>query len=195
MQTPTPTTDPTPFDDGALYDVLVSDPRVRAFGLDFYLRLARAAGGPVLDVACGTGRILLPCLQAGVDVEGLDLFPDMLATLRKKAAALGFQPRLHQADMASFRLDRRYALIMIPFNAFVHNLTTDSQIASLACCREHLTPGGCSPSTRTSPAWASSPRPTMSACWRGRRRTPRPACPCACSTRGRSTVWNNYSTP
>src|SRR5262249_40352694 len=59
-----------------------------------------------------------------------------------KAAALGFQPRLYQSDMAAFRLDRRYALIMIPFNAIVHNLTTDSQVACLTCCREHLTPGG-----------------------------------------------------
>jgi SAM-dependent methyltransferase len=139
MQTPAPTTDATPFDDGAFYDLLMGD---LALGLDFYVPLAQAADGPVLDVACGTGRVLLPCLQAGVDAEGLDLFPDMLATLRKKAAALGFQPRLHQADMASFRLDRRYALIMIPFNAFVHNLTTDSQVACLTCCREHLTPGG-----------------------------------------------------
>jgi SAM-dependent methyltransferase len=139
MQTPTPATDKTPFDDGALYDLLLGN---LDLGLDFCVGLARAAGGPVLDVACGTGRILLPCLQAGVDVEGLDLFPDMLATLRKKASAMGFQPRLHQSDMASFRLDRRYALVMIPFNAFVHNLTTDSQIACLTCCREHLMPGG-----------------------------------------------------
>jgi SAM-dependent methyltransferase len=139
MQLPTPATDKTPFDDGALYDLLLGD---LDLGLDFYVGLARAAPGPVLDVACGTGRILLPCLRAGVDGEGLDLFPDMLATLRKKAAALGFQPRLYQSDMASFRLGRRYALVMIPFNAFVHNLTTDSQIACLTCCREHLTPGG-----------------------------------------------------
>src|SRR6185436_930865 len=88
-------------------------------GLDFYLGLAQSARGPVLDVACGTGRILLPCLKAGVDVEGLDLFPGMLARLRHKATTLGFEPQLHHLSMSTFRLPRRYALIMITFNAFI----------------------------------------------------------------------------
>src|SRR3954469_15858863 len=114
-----PATDATPFDDGALYDLVLEK---LDYGLEFYLKLAREAAGPVLDVGCGTGRIMLPCLKAGVDIEGLDLFPGMLARLREKASTLGFDPRLHQANMAGFRLSRRYALIMIPFNAFVHNL-------------------------------------------------------------------------
>jgi SAM-dependent methyltransferase len=130
---------PTPFDDGALYDVFFED---FDQGLDFYLDLARAADGPILDVACGTGRIMLPCLKEGLDVDGLDLSPAMLARLWEKAQEAGFHPQLHQAGMAEFRLPRRYALIMIPFNAFVHNLTTDDQVATLARCREHLLPGG-----------------------------------------------------
>ena len=112
------------------------------YGLDFYVALAREANGPVLDIACGTGRILLPCLQAGVDIEGLDLFEPMLKTLRAKAAALNLSPRLHQADMSDFSLPRRYALIMIPFNAFIHNMTQEAQIRCLQRCREHLLPGG-----------------------------------------------------
>src|SRR5213075_3000035 len=132
-------TEATPFDDGALYDLCCER---LDFDLDFYLGLARAAGGPVLDVACGTGRILLPCLKAGADVEGLDLFPNMLARLQQKAAVLGFEPKLHHANMAGFRLPRRYVLIMITFNAFVHNLTTGDQLATLNACREHLQPGG-----------------------------------------------------
>src|SRR5258706_7466132 len=78
----------TPFDDGALYDVLFDR---FDYGLDFYLGLARAAGGPVLEVACGTGRVLLPCLKAGFDVDGPDFFADMLAALREEAPALGFR--------------------------------------------------------------------------------------------------------
>jgi SAM-dependent methyltransferase len=138
MSTP-PTTEATPFDDGALYDLLLGN---IDYGFDFYVALAKAATGPVLDVACGTGRILIPCMQAGVDIDGLDLFEGMLARLREKAAALGLQPKLYQANMSSFRLPRRYSLIMIPFNAFVHCLTADDQIAALVCCREHLAPGG-----------------------------------------------------
>jgi SAM-dependent methyltransferase len=143
MNTSTPmsssATEATPFDDGAFYDLLIGNYPI---GLDFYVGLAKAARGPVLDVGCGTGRILLPCLQAGVDIEGLDLFPGMLERLRAKAEALGLKPTLHQADMAGFRLSRRFALIIIPFNAFVHNLTTETQLACLRACCEHLLPGG-----------------------------------------------------
>lgn len=122
-----------------LYDLLVGN---LDLGLDYYVGLAKEARGPVLDVACGTGRILLPCLKAGVDVEGLDLFAGMLARLREKASASDLAPILHQADMAKFSLPRRYALIMIPFNAFPHNLTTDDQLSCLRACRDHLQPGG-----------------------------------------------------
>jgi SAM-dependent methyltransferase len=152
-------TESTPFDDGALYDLLFEH---LDLGLDFYLGLARAAGGPVLDVACGTGRILLPCLKAGLDVEGLDLFPSMLARLRQKASALGFNPQLYQANMAAFRLPRRYALIMIPNNAFVHNLTTEDQLATLQTCRDHLQPGGSLvfDTAFPGPAWIAAPSGT-----------------------------------
>ena len=130
---------PSTFDDGDMYDVMCHG---LEFGLDFYVGLAREARGPVLDIACGTGRILLPCLQAGVDIEGLDLFEPMLKKLRAKAAALGLSPRLHQADMSDFSVPRRFALVMIPFNAFIHNMTQEAQIRCLTLCREHLLPGG-----------------------------------------------------
>ena len=134
-----PPVEATPFDDGALYDIFFEN---FDLGLNFYLELAKAARGSVLDVACGTGRIMLPCLKAGLDVEGLDLFPAMLARLREKATKAGFKPTLHQANMSSFRLPRRYAWIMIPFNAFAHNLATDDQLRCLEACRNHLQPGG-----------------------------------------------------
>ena len=105
---------------------------------------------------------MLPCLKAGVDVEGLDLFPRMLARLRQKAAALGFAPRLHQANMAGFQLARRFALIIIPCNAFVHNLTADDQLATLQACREHLLPGGllALDTAFPGPAWINAPSGT-----------------------------------
>jgi ubiquinone/menaquinone biosynthesis C-methylase UbiE len=112
------------------------------YWLDFYVALAREASGPVLAIACGTGRILLPCLQAGVDIEGLDLFEPMLKTLRAKAASFSLSPRLHQPDMSDFSLSRCYCLVMIPFNAFIHNMTQKAQIRCLQLCRKHLLPGG-----------------------------------------------------
>lgn len=130
---------PSPFEDGELYDILLGG---LDYGLEFYCDLAKRASGPVLDIGCGTGRVMLPCLQAGTDIDGLDLFEPMLAQLRKSAAKLGLSPRLYQADLSEFRLPRRYALAIIPFNAFTHNLTQDSQIRCLQCCREHLLPDG-----------------------------------------------------
>src|SRR5262245_41522269 len=127
------------FDDGDAYDLVLAD---IPYGRDFYVELAKSAGGAVLDVACGTGRILLPCLEAGVDIEGLDLFEPMLDRLREKAAALGLAPRLHRTDMSDFGLARRFRLIMIPFNAFIHNMTQAAQISCLERCRAHLEPGG-----------------------------------------------------
>jgi SAM-dependent methyltransferase len=129
----------SPFDDGTRYDAWMHG---LEYGISFYRDLAVTAAGPCLEVACGTGRILLPCLQAGADVDGLDLYEPMLARLRVKATAIGLAPTLYQCDMKQFVLPRRYALIMITFNAFVHNMTQDDQIACLECCRRHLAPGG-----------------------------------------------------
>ncbi len=133
-------TEPTPFDDGEFYDILMG--QMADYDLDFYRQLAREAGGPVLDLPCGTGRVLLPLLQEGIDIEGVDLSAGMLARLRQKADGLGLQPRVHQAGFTDFRLERQFALIISPCNSFVHNLTAEDQILSLRLCREHLLPGG-----------------------------------------------------
>ncbi len=130
---------PSPFDDGELYDLLFQG---IPYGLEFYTQLAQQAQGPVLDIACGTGRILLPLLSEGIDIEGLDNAPSMLATLRGKIPNAARCPRLTCADMSDFHLDREFALIMIPFNAFGHNLTQTAQLRCLELCRDHLRPGG-----------------------------------------------------
>lgn len=131
--------EPTPFDDGEFYDVLMSG---WDHDLACFRELAREARGPVLDLPCGTGRVLLPLLQDGIDIEGVDLSAPMLDRLRTKAKGLGLQPRVHQASMTDFQLDRQFALIVCPGNSFAHNLTTEDQLESLRRFREHLLPGG-----------------------------------------------------
>lgn len=130
----------SPFEDAELYDILFADLR---FDMDFYLELASEVAEPVLEVACGTGRVLIPCMQKGVAIDGLDLYPAMLDRLKRRAAELGFAPRLYQADMRDFSLPQRYRLIFIAFNGFAHSLTTDEQLKTLRSCRRHLLPGGC----------------------------------------------------
>ncbi len=122
-----------------LYDAIYSWVRD---DIEFYVAAARAAGGPVLELGCGTGRILLPSLEAGADIEGIDLHEGMLAELRRKAAARGLDPRVAPGDMREIRRARRFALVTIPFRTFLHNLTAADQLATLRGCREHLEPGG-----------------------------------------------------
>jgi SAM-dependent methyltransferase len=110
--------------------------------IPFYVERAKQAHGPVLEAGSGTGRVLIPTLQAGVDIDGLDVHPGMVEVLKRKAAALGLSPRLQVADMRDFTMPRRYALVTIPFRAFQHLMTTGDQIAALRCIREHLEGGG-----------------------------------------------------
>ena len=110
--------------------------------IPFWVERAQRARGPVLEAGCGTGRVLIPTLEAGVDVEGLDVHPGMLEVLKKKAAAKGLTPRVQLADMRDFTMARRYRLITVPFRGFMHLLTTEDQLRALRCMREHLEQGG-----------------------------------------------------
>jgi SAM-dependent methyltransferase len=112
----------------------------------FYVEEARKAGGPVLELGCGTGRILIPIAEAGIDIVGLDLSRNMLAVLREKLAK---QPdevqrrvELVEGDMRTFALGRRFPLAMIPYRAFLHLMTIDDQMRALTTIREHLVDGG-----------------------------------------------------
>jgi SAM-dependent methyltransferase len=110
--------------------------------VDFYVAAAKATRGPVLEVGCGTGRILIPSLQAGAVVDGVDLRQGMLDVLRRKAEALGLKPKVYQGDMRDFTMPRKYALVTMPFRVFQHAMTTEDQLKVLRCIREHLESGG-----------------------------------------------------
>jgi len=108
----------------------------------FYADRARAADGPALELACGTGRVYLELLRAGVDVDGLDASADALALLREKASGEGLDPTVWQADMSAFRVDREYDFVYCPFNAVQHLRTVEDQTAALRRVHDALAPGG-----------------------------------------------------
>lgn len=112
--------------------------------VEFYRDLAVASGGPVVELGVGTGRIAIPTAQAGVEVIGIDIVPEMLevARARAEAAAVASRLRLVQGDMRSFVLDAPVPLVTIPFRAFLHNLEDVDQQATLAACYRALRPGG-----------------------------------------------------
>jgi SAM-dependent methyltransferase len=101
--------------------------------------------GPILEVACGTGRVLIPLARSGHEITGLDLSPQMLERCRRKLAAEPDEVRsrvtLVQTDMTSFDLGRRFALVTLPFRGFQHLTSVGQQMSCLSRCRAHLRPG------------------------------------------------------
>jgi SAM-dependent methyltransferase len=105
-------------------------------------RLAAENPGPVLELGCGTGRVLLPLAESGRPVEGLDASADMLARCRALAQARGLAPILHRADMVDFALNRRFGLIFCAAGTFTLLAEPGAMEAALARARAHLAPGG-----------------------------------------------------
>jgi SAM-dependent methyltransferase len=114
--------------------------------IGFYVEAARQSGGPVLELGCGTGRVLLPTARAGVDIVGVDLSPHMLGVCRKRLANepadVQSKVQLVLADMRDFSFSRKFKLITIPFRAFQHLTTSADQLACLENVRRHLADGG-----------------------------------------------------
>jgi len=120
------------------YDLIYGD----VHDVDLYLLEAKNAKGPVLEVGCGTGRIMLRLLAKGIDVTGVDLSDSMLDMLKRNAAAMGLKPNVVKGDMRDFRLNRRFNLIIVPYRSFLHMLNEADQKKALANFLEHLEPGG-----------------------------------------------------
>jgi len=117
----------------------------RRHDVEYYVRKARSSGGPVLEYGVGNGRVALPIARAKVAVTGVDLSRPMLDDLRERLAreppALRARVTLHHGDMRHVRLNRRFALVLAPFNAVLHLYTRSDLEAFLAGVREHLAPG------------------------------------------------------
>ena len=139
---------PSPY----LYESFVSEyydylsPVAGRQDIDFYLEAARAQGDPILELGCGTGRILLPIAEAGHRITGLDLSEPMLARCRAKLQneppEVRGRVRLVHGDMANFDLDEAFRLITIPFRPFQHLLEVEQQLGCLRSAHRHLMPGG-----------------------------------------------------
>lgn len=108
----------------------------------FYLDVVKKHGQPVLDVGCGTGRILLDFMGQGFDIDGVDNSPDMLALCKQKAEKLNLHPAIYQQEMTRLSLPRKYQTILVPSSSF--QLLVDAALPPIAINRfyEHLLPGG-----------------------------------------------------
>ena len=110
---------------------------------EFYLSLARKYGsGGVVDVACGTGAVLLYLAERGIEIDGTDLSEEMCKVAAAKADAMGLRLNIIPADMTTFSSGRKYSLAIIARSGFMHLPTQALQEAALRNLREQLLPGG-----------------------------------------------------
>jgi SAM-dependent methyltransferase len=112
--------------------------------ISFYVEEALAAGGPVVELGVGTGRIALPTAMAGVHVIGVDSSAGMLEVCAAGAAAAGVADRLELrlGDLRRPPVEERVALVTCPFRAYLHLASDGERLEALGAARELLLPGG-----------------------------------------------------
>jgi SAM-dependent methyltransferase len=110
----------------------------------FYVEQALHAGGPVLELGVGTGRIAVPVASAGVSVLGIDTSAGMLAVAQERAKLAGVAElvELRQGDMRDPPVEGAFPLVAIPFRSLLHMETDIDRRAALQAARKHLAPGG-----------------------------------------------------
>jgi SAM-dependent methyltransferase len=139
--------------------------------LAFYRRCIADGGEPALDLACGTGRLLLPLLESGLDVDGCDLSPDMLALCRQRAEREGLAPNLYQQAFHALDLPRVYRTIFI-CDSFGIGGQREHGPEALRRCYRHLAPGGTfvfshdlPDDSEGWPRWVAEQRPLLPEPW------------------------------
>lgn len=110
--------------------------------IPFWRKQARKYGGPLLELACGTGRIAIPLAKDGFKVTGLDLSESMLAEAQGKSLVEEVEVEWIHADCRDFDLSKQFGLIIFPFNSMSHLYNLDDIESCLLCVRKHLKPKG-----------------------------------------------------
>ena len=110
---------------------------------EFYLNLAKQYGqGGVVDIACGTGAVLLYLAERGIEVDGTDLSLEMCKVSAAKAEEMNLKLNIYPANMTTFNSGRKYSLAIIARSGFMHLPDQKLQIEALKNIREQLLPGG-----------------------------------------------------
>lgn len=110
--------------------------------IPFYINQVKKYGEPVLELACGTGRITIPLAEQGILITGLDITDSMLAQAKKKAADKGLNIEWIKSDCRDFNLNRKFNLIFIPFNTIAHLHGQGNIESCFSCVKQHLADKG-----------------------------------------------------
>lgn len=106
--------------------------------VEMYKSFARRFGGPVLEIGCGTGRVLKPIADMGIEIDGIDVSEAMISILKSKIADASPIPNIYLGDMRRIALARRYRLVTIPFRTLQHMITIEDKLQALAAAKNHL---------------------------------------------------------
>lgn len=124
----------------AFYDYLA--PYRDRQDVPFFVEMAQRGEGPVLELGCGTGRVLIPTARAGIEIVGLDRSHAMLSRCREKLShepeAVQSRAQLVHGDIRQFELRRSFGLVTIPFRPFQHLIAVEDQLSCLASIHRHL---------------------------------------------------------
>jgi ubiquinone/menaquinone biosynthesis C-methylase UbiE len=121
-----------------IYDLYVT----ADYDVAFFVAEAVAAGGPVVELTAGTGRLSLPLVEEGVDLTCVDRSQGMLEVLSRKLRERGLHAEVHCADVRRLALPARFALAILPFQSFMEIVGEADQCAALAAVHGCLAPGG-----------------------------------------------------
>lgn len=98
--------------------------------------------GKILEAGCGSGRVLIPLIEAGLNVDGVDNSVEMLSSCRKRCEERGFSPNLFEGAMQDFKIERNYEAIIIPSGSFLLLESREESMKALYHFYKHLEPGG-----------------------------------------------------
>lgn len=110
--------------------------------IPFYIGQCTKHGGPVLELACGTGRVTIPIAKEGIDITGIDISPGMLTVAKENAEEMAIKIVFIRADIRKFNLRKKFSVIIFPFNAIAHLYDIKDITACLNCVKKHLKPNG-----------------------------------------------------
>jgi len=110
--------------------------------IEYYESRLQNCDGRILEPMVGSGRVIIPLLQSGLLVDGIDYSPEMLASCRQRCEDRGLNPNLYEADLTKLSLPHKYEAIIIPTGSFLLIENRDDSMNTLKRLYEHLQHGG-----------------------------------------------------
>lgn len=125
-----------------VYDIIYKNKEENSKEFEFYENLIKENSSPVLEMACGTGRLYVPFLDMGYDIHGSDISESMLDVLREKCNDRNLNPTLYQGDSKEIDINNKYGLIYYPFSSLQHLKGIEAQKKTFKNIYEHIKKGG-----------------------------------------------------